>query len=388
MAAGTHAVRLALAEQAFQSGTEEGIVRAAALAPQNARYWRELAARGRGGQAALAQALTLNPRDAQAWIEAALQDELAGDHTSAEGKLLEAARWDRTWKPRWTLANFYFRRADPARFWEWARRSAELGREDLTPLVNLCWQMDPNPHRLLAILPERPGPLAQALAFSFRRAEPQRCRRLAERLLAAATPAELPTLLEYCDRLVFAAPDCIDCLPAALGLWGSLAQRGLIPHLDPRPPDLSVNPALAAPLHGRGFDWRISHLEGVETTYQSGTFVLRVSGRQPESCELVLRYSPIAPGRPHELRYRYAGRGPAQRSGLFWRVTDAASAQVLAVSADLAPREEVLEEHLAFTPPSSARLVKLALAHERRPGAVRAEAEIAWHSVHLWTAGE
>jgi Tfp pilus assembly protein PilF len=66
------------------------------------------------------------PRSSSAWIDTGLAAEEAGDYAGAERSLLEAARIDRQHLPAWSLANFYFRRGDPASFWPWARRAAAL----------------------------------------------------------------------------------------------------------------------------------------------------------------------------------------------------------------------------------------------------------------------
>ena len=43
-------------------------------------------------------------------------------------------------RPRWTLANYYFRRNDAGHFWPWVRQSLLRGeRGDLAPIFTLCW---------------------------------------------------------------------------------------------------------------------------------------------------------------------------------------------------------------------------------------------------------
>ena len=71
----------------------------------------------------LETALKLDRYNAQAAIELALQDESEGNYSEAEKLLLGAFTVDRTYVPRWTLANFYFRRNNLPAFWTWARRN-------------------------------------------------------------------------------------------------------------------------------------------------------------------------------------------------------------------------------------------------------------------------
>ena len=69
------------------------------------------------------RAVSLNPRSAAAWIARGLEAETAGDRKKAEASLKRAAEIDRTYLPRWTLANFYLRAGDLPSFWIWARRA-------------------------------------------------------------------------------------------------------------------------------------------------------------------------------------------------------------------------------------------------------------------------
>jgi len=387
-AAAAHSLRLALADRAFRLGTVSGAIRAVELAPADSQYWRGLAVRKGNGRAEFSRALSLNPRDAQTWTEAGLAHEVAGEHIAAERNLLEAARYDRTWKPLWTLTNYYFRRGDNARFQEWARRTAELAPEDAGPLVQLCWEMRPDPQTFLEVLPRKPELLAQALAFAFRRDHPKRCMSLAERLLEVATPREAPILLEFCDRLISTGPQCPGCLGEAVRLWKELLRGGLVPHRSPYFDESSVNPSLIQPFLARGFDWRINNIEGVHSTSRGQRFTLVLSGLQPESCELFYRLSPARPGRRHEIRYRYAGRGLKLNSGVYWRVSDGYSRRLLAHSPDLVGGEGVREDRFSFGSPPETLLWRISLLQERRSGAVRADSEIVWEEVTLTTSEE
>jgi hypothetical protein len=349
-AAGVYAVLLALAERAVRAGGERGAARAVRLAPLDARYWRELGVRRPDGRTELARALELNPRDAQAWVEAGLRAEWAGDFGEAERKLLNAARVDRTWRPAWALANFYFRRQEKEAFWRWARRCGELNPAEVAPLAELCWRVEPRPARLLQVT----GPRREALAFAYRRTDPRECWPLAEALLASAA-ASAKVLLEYCDRLL-AVPQGV---PLALRLWDELAARGL----------------LGRTSTGRGFDWRVNQLEGLDSREREGRLRLALSRQRPERCEIAWRYAAVRSGRGAAFRYKYEAKGLGERSGVYWRVIEAYTGEILGASADLTGGGEGSVEF----PAPAAGLVKIALAYERRPGTVTSEAEIAWN---------
>jgi hypothetical protein len=98
-----------------------------------------------------------SPRSSAAWIAIGLAAEESGSVDAAEHALLEAARIDHQYVPAWTLANFYFRRADPAHFWPWAQIAARLAYDDLAPLLQLADALDPDPAHLLDRLGDTPA---------------------------------------------------------------------------------------------------------------------------------------------------------------------------------------------------------------------------------------
>ena len=102
LGAAYYSLRIAYAEYLFRSGRPGTMERAAALVPLRGDYQARVNR--------LDRAVKLNPYLASAWIELGVRAEAAGDAVKAEAALREAARVDRTFEPRWTLANFYFRR--------------------------------------------------------------------------------------------------------------------------------------------------------------------------------------------------------------------------------------------------------------------------------------
>lgn len=98
----------------------------------------------------------LRPRASSVLIDAGLAAEDAGDYAAAERTLLDAARIDHQYQPAWTLANFYFRRGDAARFWPWARHAAQMSYDDLPPLLRLCDELEPYPPAVLERIGDPP----------------------------------------------------------------------------------------------------------------------------------------------------------------------------------------------------------------------------------------
>src|SRR5580698_176090 len=123
-------LRLAWADHLSRATDSETVARAVRLSPGDADFHLTLAAaqqaEGTGATAALATAAALDPSNADAWTRLGLDAEIRGDLRTAEDSLLRAARASRQFAPRWALANYYFRRADPEHFWPWVRESLEM----------------------------------------------------------------------------------------------------------------------------------------------------------------------------------------------------------------------------------------------------------------------
>ena len=92
----------------------------------------------------LQRAVQLNRYDASSWIQLGLLSEAGNDLPGAEKALLQAASVDATFLPSWSLANFYFRRENTARFWYWAQKAAQMDPDDAAPLFRLAWYVSPN----------------------------------------------------------------------------------------------------------------------------------------------------------------------------------------------------------------------------------------------------
>ena len=96
----------------------ESLRKAVSLAPDEPRYYKRLAQLDPDHSTELLRtAIRLNPYDAAGTTDLALQLEAAGDYNEAEKLLLHAFEIDRTYLPRWSLANFYLRRQNMPVFW-------------------------------------------------------------------------------------------------------------------------------------------------------------------------------------------------------------------------------------------------------------------------------
>ena len=308
----------------------------------------------------LGDALQANPRLTAARIERALALEQSGDPTAAESDLLAAAGADHTQLPAWSLANFYLRQRDPARFWEWARRSAAIPGSDRGGIYLLAWRLEPDAAMLRKrIVPDEPDARLQFLAFLLKQAPAANAAALVPQLVQAAGPMDERALLDTTDHFLNAGLT----IPAAAA-WNRLAL--VAPHraaaLDPTSGPWLTNPDFRRPSLFRGFDWRFHTVEGVSFARDParGELSIELSGHQPETTPLIDEFLPLGAG-----RYRFSWRaaaGAIPQDSLVWTVGRRAPT-VASASLSLSSLEVQIGETAA---------VRLVLSYRRRPGSPRA----------------
>lgn len=376
---GVWSVRMAVADYWFRLETVPATRKAIRLEPDSAAYYARLAAMLQEtdplrSTQALQRAVALNPWDSQSWVELGLRAETAGDLAGAERYMLTAARVDKLYFPKWSLVNFYFRRGDREQFWFWARQAVEMAYGDLAPLFSLCWNITSDGELIERKLDIRKAD-AEAGYLSYligqNRIEPMT--RAARRLLASNREADVPVLMAACDRLI-ADEDAGRALP----IWNRLAELHRISYrvLQPETGQSLTDGDFDALPTSQGFDWRLPGAPGV-TVFQERPAGLHVtfSGRQPESCEVLVEYLPVMENSGYQLRYRYRTSGIAPGTGLAWRITDFKRTRVFAQGASLAAETETAGQ-LTFQTPAGGQLVRLALVYQRALGTTRIEGSI------------
>jgi len=362
-------LRLGYADRLFHIGSSATVERARRLAPGNAAYF----AIDSTDQPALRQAVANNPRFSSGWIELGILAEAAGNLADAERFLLEAASVDRTYQPRWSLANFYFRRGQREKFWPWARQAAEMAYYSQTPLFRLYWRVTQDPSVILTRgIPDRPNILAQYLHFLLTENKLAEAEQAGQKLLATSTRESLPVLTLFCDRLIGAGR-----VTSALHAWNTLCARGLVPYrvLEPEQGRSITNGDFAAAPLGAAFDWRLYPAQGVTATRAASPAGLRLtlSGRQPERCALLEQILPVEPGLAYRLTYSSQASGIPAASGLRWYVGDLATGRELSTAPVGGAGDAWREETLGFVAPADVGGVRLVLEYRRAPGTTRIE---------------
>jgi hypothetical protein len=358
-----HSSKFALADYLFQKDTEDSLRAAIRLVPDGWEYYLRLAEFDREhAKDYLVTSLRLNRYDAQANIELGLQYEAEGDFASAEKALLEAYAVDHTYLPRWSLANFYFRRDNMPEFWSWARSAAQMPADDIGPLFELCWRVSPDPERISqAILVQKPDLIRQYLRFLLSKNQLQAVAGLATRLVGSGeAEADRPLLLDVINRLVAAN----DAEPAST-LWKALIGKQWIV-ADATAPNNSEFKRVPLPAT---FDWSLPEYPGLHSWPGASGLETEFTGSQPEECTVAEQAITLAPGR-YTLAYDYRTSGIPLETGIHWQIIDARSNAVLAESTDLSS-DALSHSTLPFNVPPSASILRLRLGYRRSLGTPR-----------------
>jgi tetratricopeptide (TPR) repeat protein len=361
--AGVYSARLALADWAFRKQTPQSVARALEMQPDGANYLLlralQLEYDGQDSTALLERAARINPVSSAPRIRLGLAAETRGDFAAAEKWLLDGARVDRQFEPRWTLANFYFRRERPDEFWKWMRAALEVSYGDRRLAFDLCWRVSQDADEILArAIPAQHDVLAAYLSHVMDQRHAA-VGPVALRLAALHDRSDVPRLETACDLLLDAGK-----IGEARELWNRLghAQTGLIGNGD-----------FAAEPSGHGFDWRPATLPGVTDIPLSGAYRILLSGTQLESCELLRQLVSVEPGKRYWLHWEARTRGFGSPSGIEWTVGPARGAVESA--------EEWRAGSAEFS--AAAALTPITLEYHRPTGQARAEGSVEIRAVSL-----
>jgi len=385
-AAAVWSVRLGWADYWFRKETLAGTEKALAITPGQAAYYYRLALLSSDDHPAraieaLRRAVTLNPADAHAWIDLGLQYEAAGDNARAERCLVRAVEEDAEYLPKWTLANYYFRRNDPPRFWSWAKQAAAMAYGDPLPLFRLCGQMEEDGKLIDRLAIRNPSVRASYLSYLAGQNRIDLVGSPSQRVLEENRQSDTPLLLAVCDRLLDRSR-----VGEALDIWNRLAETGRIPFgaRSSIVRSLLTNGAFTVAPTSRGFDWRLPEVDGVSPASEESPSGLRLtfSGRQPERCEVLVQYVPVQENRKYKLSFLYRTSGIAAGTGLAWRITDGNGARSLGEERDLSAENEIQDE-LSFGAPDGCRLVRLSLLYQRSLGTTRIAGFIVLRSIGM-----
>jgi hypothetical protein len=373
------------ANKAAREGTLAGLNRAVQFAPENADYLLLRAdlldQAGLSGTADRKRAVELNPGKADTWIQLGLDAEARHDYSHAERYLLEASRRSRLFQPRWTLANYYFRRNSQGGFWTCTRQALELAPRDAKALFALCWRMSDDPDEILSkAIPNDRRVLRQYTEFLIQEQQLPLAEVVATRLYAGAEPADRSVLLELCDQLLSR-----QSVQPALAAWNALCVRKLVPFQ-------SLQPALGISLtnggfeafDGRGFNWHTGSLAGVSVSFASGAAEIYFSGKQHDTTEVLWQCAPIAPAKQYLLEFEYQTSGIPPESGVRWQITaDQGTGKSEMFSSRHLSSAVWKQEEIRFHTAADLRLVRIALLYSRASGVSRIQGSLLTRGMRL-----
>ena len=310
----------------------------------------------------LTSSLELNRYNSQADIELGLEYEAEGDFDRAEKELLEAFEVDHTYLPRWSLANYYFRRDNMPAFWIWARSAAEMPPVYLGPLFELCWRASPDPATITReILNDNPGMLRQYMSFLLWWKQLGAVATIAPHLVRTGDPqSDRLLMLNVIDRLL-----AVNDTTSATALWHLLAAQGWIvaDSIAPNNPGFLREPLPV------GFDWALPEYPGLHSWFGPSGLETSFEGNQPEDCTIAEQLVVLTPG-TYAFSYGYRTSDIPPSTGIRWQILDVVSGKVMAESPDLSS-DAMTYSGVSFTVPPGVSLLRLHLGYDRTLGTPR-----------------
>jgi tetratricopeptide (TPR) repeat protein len=368
------------ADSLFREDTIDSLRAAIELVPDGWQYYMRLAQLDRAhAHGLLETALNLNGYNAQAAIELALQDESEGNYGAAEKLLLGAFAVDHTYLPRWTLANFYFRRDNMPAFWIWARKAAEMPTEDMGPLFELCWHVTPDAGQIAkAVLNDDRGLVRQYLSFLGEKGQTDALATVAPRLVKVGNPEMDRAFLLGSVNWLVTANDAA----GANGVWKSMVEQHWVA-ADPTVPNNGEFNREPLPV---AFDWTLPEYPGLHSWPGSSGLETEFTGEEPEDCLIAEQYLTLAPGR-YNLNYSYHTTGIAPGTGIRWQILDAKTGNTVAESEALSSDDQTRTNWM-FVIPDGVSLQRLRLAYQRALGTPRISGTLLVISTRIQAATE
>ncbi len=367
--AAAFSIRLAWADVEFRRGTEDSVARAVRILPDNIQYRLfhalQMEYAGADSTAELERAATLSPMSSAPRLRLGLQAEARGDVKSAEKWLLEAAKVDHGFEPRWALANFYFRQDRRDDFWTWMHAALEVSYGDRRPAFDLCWRVGKDAGEIL----ERGAPrqqrdvLAAMLVYVLEKHR-EDAGAVATELAKVHDATDVP-LLDAASSVLIDSGDA----EGAAHLWIAAGHS-----MAGAPAGGVWNGNFASVPRGAGFDWRLENPPGVTQVHLRGRGLrIELSGRQPEAARLLRQIVLLDPSRRYRLEWSARTNGLPDVTGLAWTLGNRRFPL-------LASEDEKKDGALIAAPK---RLTPLELWYQRPSGQVRAEGWVEIREVSL-----
>lgn len=362
-------------DELYWQDTPESVRAAIRLEPDCWWCYVQLARLDEDHAESLLQAsLRLNAYNSEAAIDLGLRYEANGDFGRAEQYLLQAFAVDRTYAPRFSLANYYFRRDDLPAFWTWAQRAAEMPADDLGALFALCWHVTPDAETIQTkILGSDPELNRQFVDFLVNKGEERAAVQPGMDLIRVGDEGtDQGRLYSLIDQLIH-ANDSAD----ADSLWRQLirehwiADDGTIPY----------NHAFARDPLPSHFDWRFSAFSGLHSWPGPSGLMTEFTGDEPENCPIAEVTVSLPPGK-YRLESSYRTESIPANSGIHWQITEPGTETVI-VSTPSLSGDAPGNVSVPFSVGADQSLLHLQLVYERALGTSRIQGTLVVPSVRI-----
>ncbi len=313
-------IRIARADWLAAHPPADGIDKALALVPEDAALLlrKALAQSDSGDMSAavdqqLLRAGAANPLNADIPMALGLREEFRGHISEAERYLEHAAELDHTFKPAWTLINFYARNNQPDRTWPLISRALALEPVGVNPkpIFDLAWNQASDERKIAALIPSQGTIPVEYLIYLLTTKRTDAAIDFWPRALAAgavnvASP-EAQALVQYPDFLIAA-----NRIPGAVRGWNDLVAKKVIAsnRLDPAAGIFIGDPNFDFPLLNHSFGWRAGMEKGLFVESNPSRLRFEFDGNESESSAVLLStLVPLLPGKAYRLIWKSDGSG-------------------------------------------------------------------------------
>lgn len=386
-------IRIARADWLAAHPPADGIYKALDLVPENAALLlREALAQSESGDMStavdrwLVRAAAANPLNADVPMALGLREEFRGHTAEAERYLVHAAELDHTFKPAWTLINFYARNGQPDKTWPLIARALALDpfAFNPTPIFDLCWNQSGDGRKIAALLPHHGALPVEYLIYLLTTRRTDSAIDFWPRALAAATvdvaSPEAQALVQYPDFLLGA-----NRVPEAVRGWNDLVAKKIVAsgRLDPSTGLSIADPNFDFPILNHSFGWRAGAEKGLFVETSPSRVRFEFDGNEPESSSVLLTtLVPLLPGKSYRLVWKSeASALSAPRDpGFVFRITQQPGERVTECPPLLVAGDNGA---CAFTTRPGAGYARLELRYARALGTTRVQGSLGMISVRV-----
>lgn len=379
---------LAQAQWLFQRDTASSVPAAVRLVPYNSEYVARLAAwRQPEKLSLLLRAVALNPFDFQSLIQIGFVEEFQKrDLAAAEHYYLNAADVNKMFLPKWTLANFYFRRERSDQFFHWATATLAITPYSPDPVFTQMWLMSQDAVNIAHAIPNRPRTLLAYAWFLSNNHEYAAIPPIVQRLISVAGKRDphawgRDDLLAAIEDRLIAAGD----RDGSLSVWASMVRAGWLQQSVPSGDHPLTNENFKLSFFQHGFDWIVAEVDGIriEQFPSDGSLRIQFSGDEPERANVLQQVVPLDVNRTYNLRWDVESRLADLPSGLRWHLQSVEGVG----GPDLLSGDVVQTKNQGwqFRLPSGTGLYRLSLDYARPLGHSRATGAIVIKGVYANT---